>query len=81
MRTGSPRRHVAMRARATLSSAELALLPDAVRFSAAVIGAIHVELALADGVSGPIMDARLARLENRLSIADEVASLAVPYLS
>jgi Ser/Thr protein kinase RdoA (MazF antagonist) len=65
----------------TLSSAELALLPEAVRYSAAVVGAIHVELALADGVTGPIMDARLARLENRLSIADEVASLAAQYLS
>lgn len=64
----------------TLSPAELALLPDAVRFSTAVVGAIHVELALADGVSGPTMDARLARLENRLAIADEVAALAVPYL-
>jgi Ser/Thr protein kinase RdoA (MazF antagonist) len=63
-----------------LSAAELALLPDAVRFTTAVIGAIHVELALAQGVSGPTMDARLARLENRLAIADEVAALAVPYL-
>jgi Ser/Thr protein kinase RdoA (MazF antagonist) len=65
----------------TLSAAELALLPDAVRFSTAVVGAIHVELALAEGVSGPTMDARLARLENRLGVADEVAALAVPYLS
>jgi Ser/Thr protein kinase RdoA (MazF antagonist) len=63
-----------------LSSAELALLPDAVRFNTAVAGAIHVELALAEGVSGPTMDARLTRLENRLAIADEVAALAVPYL-
>lgn len=64
----------------TLAPAEVALLPDAVRFSTAVLGAIHVELALADGVSGPTMDARLARLENRLAIADEVAALALPYL-
>jgi Ser/Thr protein kinase RdoA (MazF antagonist) len=64
----------------TLSPAEVALLPDAVRFSTAVVGAIHVSLALADGVSGPTMDARLARIENRLAIADEVAALAVPYL-
>lgn len=63
-----------------LSRDELALLPDAVRFTTAVAGAIHVELALADGVSGPTMDARLTRLENRLAIADEVAALAVPYL-
>jgi Ser/Thr protein kinase RdoA (MazF antagonist) len=65
----------------TLSEAELALLPDAVRFATAVVGAIHVELALAEGVGGPTMDARLARLENRLAIADEVAALAAPYLS
>lgn len=65
----------------TLSPAEVALLPDAVRFCAAVVGAIHVELALAEGVGGPTMDARLARSENRLAIADEVAALAAPYLS
>jgi Ser/Thr protein kinase RdoA (MazF antagonist) len=65
----------------SLSAAELDLLPDAVRFTAAVAGAIHFELALAEGVSGPAMDARLARLESRLSVADEVAALAAPYLS
>jgi Ser/Thr protein kinase RdoA (MazF antagonist) len=65
----------------TLSAAELELLPDAVRFSTAVAGAIHVELALADGVTGPTMDGRLVSLENRLSVADEVAALAAPYLS
>jgi Ser/Thr protein kinase RdoA (MazF antagonist) len=64
-----------------LSAAELELLPDAVRFSTAVAGAIHVELALADGVTGPTMDGRLVSLENRLSVADEVAALAAPYLS
>ena len=64
-----------------LSAAELAVLPEAVRYCAAVVGAIHVELALAEGVGGPTMDARLARIENRLAIADEVAALAVPYLS
>ena len=65
----------------TVSAAERELLPDAVRFTAAVVGAIHLELALSDGVAGPTMDARLARLENRLGVADEVAALAVPYLS
>ncbi|HEY2312336.1 MAG TPA: phosphotransferase [Streptosporangiaceae bacterium] len=64
-----------------LSAAEVELLPDAVRFSTAVAGAIHVELALADGVTGPTMDGRLVSLENRLSVADEVAALAAPYLS
>lgn len=63
-----------------LSAAELAILPAAVRFCTAVIGAIYVELALAQGVAGPAIDARLARIENRLAIADEVAALAVPYL-
>jgi Ser/Thr protein kinase RdoA (MazF antagonist) len=65
----------------TLTTAELELLPDAVRFATAVVGAIHLDLALAEGVGGPTMDARLARLENRLAIADEVAAMAVPYLS
>lgn len=64
-----------------LSPAEFEVLPDAVRFSTAVAGAIHVELALADGVTGPTMDGRLVSLENRLSVADEVAALAAPYLS
>jgi Ser/Thr protein kinase RdoA (MazF antagonist) len=64
----------------TLSPTELALLPDAIRFNTAVVGGIHVELALADGVSGPTMDARLARIENRLAIASEVAALATAYL-
>jgi Ser/Thr protein kinase RdoA (MazF antagonist) len=65
----------------TLSAAELALLPDAIRFGTAVAGALHVDLAVTQGVSGPTMDARLARLEDRLAIADEVAELALPYLS
>jgi len=64
-----------------LSAEELVLLPDAVRFYTAVAGAMHVELALGQGISGPIMDARQARLENRLAIADEVAEMAAPYLS
>jgi len=65
----------------TLSAGELTLLPDAIKFGTAVAGALHVDLALTQGVSGPTMDARLARLEDRLAIADEVAELAMPYLS
>jgi len=64
-----------------LSAAELDLLPDAVRFTAAVVGAVHLELALAEGVAGPTMDARLARIENRLGVADEVAALARSHLA
>jgi Ser/Thr protein kinase RdoA (MazF antagonist) len=64
-----------------LSAAELDLLPDAVRFGAAVVGAVHLELALGEGVTGPTMDARLARIENRLGVADEVAALARSYLA
>jgi Ser/Thr protein kinase RdoA (MazF antagonist) len=63
-----------------LSAAELALLPDAVRFTAAVDGAIHLELALSDGVTGPVMDARLAGLQRRMTVAAEVAALATPQL-
>jgi len=64
-----------------LSATELALLPDAVRFSVAVAGAIHFELALSGGVTGPTMDGRLACLQNRLSVADEVARVARRYIS
>lgn len=64
----------------TVSSAERELLPDAVRFSAAIVGAIHLDLALSEGVAGPTMDSRLARLENRLDVADDVAALAARYL-
>jgi Ser/Thr protein kinase RdoA (MazF antagonist) len=64
----------------SLVPAERDLLPHALRFSAAVVGAIHFELALTDGVGGPTMDARLARLENRLDVAPDVAALAAPYL-
>jgi Ser/Thr protein kinase RdoA (MazF antagonist) len=63
-----------------LSAAELSLLPDAVRFTAAVDAAINLELALAAGVAGPTMDARLAGLQRRLEVADEVAALAATRL-
>ena len=64
----------------SLSAGERALLPAAMRFSAAVAGAVHFDLALTSGVRGPVMDARLAVLQNRLAVADEVATLALPYL-
>lgn len=65
----------------TLSEAELALLPDAAKFSAAVVGAIHLEAALSAGVSGPSMDARLERLRNRLIVADDIAAMAQAQLA
>jgi hypothetical protein len=55
-------------------------VPAAVKFAAAVVGAVHFELALLSGVSGPAMDARLSRLENRMAVADEVAELALEHL-
>jgi Ser/Thr protein kinase RdoA (MazF antagonist) len=64
----------------TLSDAELDLLPAAVMFTAAVVGAIHLEAALTSGVAGSSMDALLARLRNRVAVAEEVAALARPYL-
>jgi len=64
----------------TLSDAELDLLPTAVMFTAAVVGAIHLEAALTSGVAGSSMDARLARLRNRIAVAAEVAALARPHL-
>jgi Ser/Thr protein kinase RdoA (MazF antagonist) len=64
-----------------LTAAERGLLPEAVRFGAAFAGAIHFEAALTGGASGPAMDARLARLRNRLEISAEVARLALRHLS
>ena len=63
-----------------LSAGELDLLPAAVKFTAAVAGSVHFDVALTDGVAGPGMDARLAWLENRLGVADEVAALARDFL-
>ncbi len=64
-----------------VSAAELELLPAAVKFAAAVVGASHFEAALSAGISGPSMDARLARLQNRINVADVIAGLARPYLA
>jgi Ser/Thr protein kinase RdoA (MazF antagonist) len=60
----------------TPSAAELGLLPAAAAFAAAVVGSVHYELAVTDGVTGPAMNARLARLQNRLAVADEIATVA-----
>ena len=65
----------------SLSAVELDLLPDAVKFSTAVAGSVHFDVALTGAVSGPAMDARLARLENRLAVADEIAAIATDNLS
>jgi Ser/Thr protein kinase RdoA (MazF antagonist) len=67
-------------ARRTLSAPERALLPAAIRFGAAYVGAIHFEQALAGGVHGASMDARLDRLRNRLAVSPAVARLAARHL-
>ena len=64
-----------------LGGAELALLPEAVRFGACYVGAIHLYRALAEGVSGTSMDARLERLRNRVEVSETVARLAAPHLT
>ena len=64
-----------------LGEAELALLPEAVRFGACYVGAIHLYQALAEGVSGTSMDARLERLRNRVAVSEAVARLAAPHLT
>jgi Ser/Thr protein kinase RdoA (MazF antagonist) len=64
-----------------LAGAELAMLPDAVRFTAAVVGATDLEMAFGQGVTGPAMHGRLARQHNRLDVSDEVAALAAPHLT
>ena len=64
-----------------VGAAERALLPAAVRFGACYVGAIHLHQALAEGVRGASMEARLQRLRNRVSVSEAVASLAVPHLA
>jgi len=64
-----------------LGTAEHALLPEAVRFGACYVGAIHLYRALVEGVSGTSMDARLERLRNRLEVSEAVARLAAPHLA
>ena len=64
-----------------VSAAERALLPAAVRFGACYVGAIHLHQALAEGVRGASMEARLERLRNRVSVSEAVARLAAPHLA
>jgi Ser/Thr protein kinase RdoA (MazF antagonist) len=64
-----------------LGEAERALLPEAVRFGACYAGAIHLYRALAEGVTGRSMDARLERLRNRVGVSEAVARLAAPHLT
>jgi Ser/Thr protein kinase RdoA (MazF antagonist) len=64
-----------------VGAAERALLPAAVRFGACYAGAIHLHQALAEGVGGASMEARLQRLRNRVSVSEAVARLAVPHLA
>ncbi len=64
-----------------VGAAESALLPAAIRFGACYVGAIHLHQALAEGVRGASMDARLERLRNRVSVSEAVARLAAPHLA
>jgi Ser/Thr protein kinase RdoA (MazF antagonist) len=64
-----------------VGAAERALLPAAVRFGACYVGAIHLHQALAEGVRGASMEARLERLRNRVSVSEAVARLAAPHLA
>ena len=65
----------------TLGPAERDVLLPAIRFAAACIGAIHLEQALLDGVRGESMNARWARLRNRMEVSEAVARLASPHLA
>jgi Ser/Thr protein kinase RdoA (MazF antagonist) len=60
--------------------AEREILPEGIRFATAYVGSIHFERALIDGVHGPTMDARLARLRNRIAVSQAVADLATQHL-
>jgi Ser/Thr protein kinase RdoA (MazF antagonist) len=64
-----------------LSAGERAVLLPAIRFGAAFVGAIHFEQALAGGVRGASMDARLERLRNRLAVSKAVAQIAARHLA
>jgi Ser/Thr protein kinase RdoA (MazF antagonist) len=64
-----------------LGAAERALLPAAVRFGACHVGAIHLQQALAEGLRGASMAARLERLRNRVSVSEAVAQMAIPHLA
>jgi Phosphotransferase enzyme family len=64
-----------------VGAAERALLPAAVRFGACYVGAVHLHQALAQGLRGAAMEARLERLRNRVSVSEAVARLAVPHLA
>jgi hypothetical protein len=50
--------------------------PRAAGFSIAFVGAIHLHQVLNLGITGPGMDARLARLRNRLAASGEIAQIA-----
>ena len=63
-----------------LDDAERSILVEGIRFAAACVGAIHFEQALIDGVHGATMDARLARLRNRIAVSQAVADLAARHL-
>jgi Ser/Thr protein kinase RdoA (MazF antagonist) len=64
-----------------LDSSERDLLLPGIRFTTAIIGALHFEQALAGGVRGAGMDARLGRLRNRLEVSEAVAELALDHLA
>jgi hypothetical protein len=66
--------------RRLLTSAEHEVLLPAIRFAAAYAGAIHLEQALLEGVRGKSMDARWARLRNRMEVSRAVARLASLHL-
>lgn len=64
-----------------VAPAELRLLPHAIRFGIAFVGAVHFRQGLLEGHAGPGMDARLARLRNRLAASEEIAEIAAGTLS
>lgn len=69
------------RQRRSITALETDLLLAGVRFGIAVVGAVHFADVLLDGRSGAGMDARLARLRNRVEISEEVAAIAARHLT
>lgn len=64
-----------------MGEAERSLLTEAVRFGACHTGAIHLHQALAEGVRGASMEARLEQLRNRVAVREAVARLAARHLA
>lgn len=63
-----------------VTAVERELLLAGIRFGVAYVGTLHLADALLHRRRGPAMDARLARLRNRLAVSERVAAIAERHL-